>query len=319
VRRRDLLLGTAAAVAGPWLPAAAADLSVVRVASAADDDITPILYAQKSGAFQRAGLDVQVQRMNNGAATAAAVAGGSVDIGKSSMMALIAAHARNVPFTLIAPSGLYVSATPSALLVVPKASPIKDARDLSGKTMPTTGLRELMQIATDAWVDKNGGDSQSIRFIEMPASAIPPALDDGRVDAVTLNYPVLQKILDSGKVRVLAKPMDTIAPAFMIAAFFASNDYIEKNRAVLDRFRAVLKDAAKYVNGHHAETVNLLASFSGLEPATIANMQRVTNGLDLDPRQIQPLIDVAAKYKVIDKPFDAREMLLRAGGSQGTS
>jgi NitT/TauT family transport system substrate-binding protein len=309
LKRRDVVIGLAAAAAAPSV--AAADLAVVRVASAADDDVTPVLYAQSAGLFRKAGLEIRLTRMNSGAATAAAVAGGSIDIGKSSMMALIAAHARGVPFTLIAPSGLYQTQTPSALLVVPKNSPIKSAKDLDGKTMPTTSLRELMQIATYAWVDQNGGDWRSINFIEMPASAIPAALDDGRVDATTLNYPVLQKILDSGKARVLAKPMDAIAPEFMIAAWFATNDYIAKHRSLVDRFRAVLREAAQYVNTHRPQTVGLLASFSGMEPETIAKMQRVTTGTTLDPRLVQPLIEAAAKYHIIDKAFDARDFMLR--------
>lgn len=314
MRRRAVLAAAGALFARTvWSadPARAAGLTTVRVASAADDDVTPVLYAQKAGLFQKAGLDVQLVRMSSGAAIAAAVAGGSIDIGKSSLMALIGAHARGIPFTLIAPSGLYDTQTPSALLVVPKTSPIRTARDLSGKTMPTTALRELMQIATYAWVDRNGGDSQSIRFIEMPASAIGPALDDGRVDATTINYPVLQALLESGKDRTIAKPMDAIAPHFLIAAWFSNDDYVAKNRSVVERFKSVLRTAAIYVNAHHAETAGLIAAYSGMDQQTIATMQRVTTGTELDPRLIQPLIDVAATYKVVDKGFDARDFLLK--------
>src|SRR5579863_6587500 len=85
-------------------PAAPATL---RLASAPDDDVTPVLYAQHAGLFRAAGIDVVITPLANGAAVAAAVAGGSVDVGKSSTMSLINAHARGVPLTIVAPSGFY--------------------------------------------------------------------------------------------------------------------------------------------------------------------------------------------------------------------
>jgi NitT/TauT family transport system substrate-binding protein len=284
-------------------------LATLRIASASDDDVTPILYAQQAGLFRRAGLEVVLQRSGSGAQIAAAVAGGAVDIGKSSMMTLASAHARGLPFVLIAPSGMYVTKTPSAMLLVLSNSPIHTARDLTGKTLPATALKDLMQVATQSWVDKNGGDSKSLHFIEMPAAAIPTALDEGRVDAATMYYPVLSTALASGKYRVLAHPLDAIGPSFLIAAWFTTTETLAKHKAEIATFVRVLRDASAYANAHHAETVPLIATFAGTEPATIARMTRATAGLTLDAHDIQPLIDASAAYNVFDKAFDARELI----------
>ncbi len=289
----------------------ASELVTVRIASAPDDDITPVLYAQKMGLFQKAGLDVQLQRASSGAAIAAAVAGGSVDIGKSSMMALIAGYERGLGFTLIAPSGLYTSEDPSALLVVAQNSPIRGAADLNGKTMPTTALRELMEVGTQNWVDRNGGRSESIKFIEMPGSAFPAALDDGRVDAATALGPILQGLLRTGRYRVVAHPLDAISKRFLIAAWFAKSDYAVQHRSAVQRFAAVLKNASLYTNSHHDETMALFAAYSGMDPTTVATMRRAVIAPALDPKEIQPLIDVSAKYNVIKKSFPAGDLLFR--------
>ena len=58
----------------------AQSLTLIRTAAIADDDATTILYAIKSGAFKRAGLDVEFQALANGSAIAAGVIGGSIDI-----------------------------------------------------------------------------------------------------------------------------------------------------------------------------------------------------------------------------------------------
>jgi NitT/TauT family transport system substrate-binding protein len=292
-------------------PARTQPLETIRVASAADDDVTPVLYAQKTGMFAKAGLDVQLQRANNGAAIAAAVAGGSVDIGKSSLMALLAGHERGLGFVLVAPSGLYTSEDPTAMLVVPQNSPIHSGADLTGKTMPTTALRELMEIATQNWVDRNGGRSDSMKFIEMPGSSFLPALEDGRVDAATALGPILQSIMRTGKYRVVAHPMDAIARRFLIAAWFAKGDFASQHRSTIGRFASVLRTASLYTNTHHDETVALFASYSGMETSTVLAMRREVIAPALDPKEIQPLIEVAAKYNVIKKPFPAQELIFR--------
>ena len=72
---------------------------------------------------------------------------------------------------LIGPGGLYTSKTPSTYLIVPKGSPYRTASDLNGKTVAVNTLRGLPQYGTQAWIDKNGGDSKRVKFVELPFSA----------------------------------------------------------------------------------------------------------------------------------------------------
>ena len=62
-------------------------------------------------------------------------------------------------------------------------------------------------------------------------------------------------------------------------------------------------------NAHHAETVPMISGFTGIDPATIAVMVRPIWALTLDPKDLQPTIDAAAKGKLIDKAFDARDLM----------
>lgn len=105
------------------------------LASSPEDDATPVLYAISAGLFRKAGLDVDIVRINSGAAAASAVAGGSIQVAQAGMISLLSAHAREAPFTLIAPSGVYSSDVPDHRLLVKKDGPIRSARDLDGKTI----------------------------------------------------------------------------------------------------------------------------------------------------------------------------------------
>lgn len=293
--------GSSAFAAGPP--------DVLRVATAGDDNAAPLLYADKAGLFKKAGLDVQITKMKSGAAIAAAVAGGSLDIGKSSLTGLIAAHLRGIDFTLVAPSGLYVKESPIGALVVASDSPIKAPKDFAGKTISAAALNDINVVATQAWLEENGVDSKSVKFIEIPESAVSAALAQKRVDGSTVLNPVLADLVNGGKNRVAATVFDGIANRFMISGWFASADYVAKHREIVERFERVMQQAEAYANTHHAETLDLVVQFTGLDAATVAGMTRPTYPAVLDPRDIQPLIDAEVKYRVIDKPFPASELI----------
>src|ERR1700691_6204952 len=111
-------------VAGPPTRAGAQTaMPVLRLGTTMSDDYTPILYAVHAGLFKKAGIDVQVTVLPNGSAIAAAVAGGALDIGKASLVSLMAAHVHGVPIVLVAAGAMYNAKSPYAELVMPADAP----------------------------------------------------------------------------------------------------------------------------------------------------------------------------------------------------
>lgn len=285
-------------------------MTSIKMAGVAEDSATPVLYAIQSGLFRPRGLDVELETQHNGPAIMSGVAGNSYQIGKSSTPPLIAAFSRGLPFVMIAPAGLYVSSAPIAALLVKNDAPIAKASDLNGKTIATGALNDVHSLATRAWIDKNGGDSSAVKFVEIPISEIPVSIAQGRVDAGSANEPVLSAGLSGGSLRVLGRNFDAIAPRFMYTAWFTTKQYAAANPAVVKNFTTALKQAVQYVNAHHAQTIEMIAKYTSLEPAQVQKMTRVEQGTVLDPKLLQPVIDAMAKYKYLAQPFDARDLLV---------
>lgn len=309
--RRGPFLAAAAAAAAIGAPrrARAQTLTPLRVACVPNDDTTPLLYAQQSGLFRRAGLDVTATPATSGAAIAAAVVSGSYDIGLISMMGTISGHARGLPFVMIAPSLIYLSTNPAQQLIVLKDSPIHTAHDFPGKIVSCSAIRDVNWISIRAWSDQQGVDSSTIKFVELPMSAVPAALQQKRVDVGSLLDPSLGEAMATGNFRSVGAPFDGVAKRWMVAAWSTTTDFVTKNRDTVDRFASVMHAATLYVNGHHAETSPIFAAFAGLDPAKALAMKPVDLAEYLDPRDIQPAIDVAAKYGIIDKSFPAQDMI----------
>jgi NitT/TauT family transport system substrate-binding protein len=315
VNRRSLVIGVAASAGAlslfPARPLRAQTTAATHVAIGLppSDDGTPLLYALHSGMLAKAGIDAELSPAQSGAAVSAAVAGGALQIGISSLVPLIGAHARGLSFQLVCPAAVYNNKAPYAAMIVKKDGPIRSARDLNGKTISSPALHDLIGTSNAAWIDQNGGDSSTVKAIELPGSVVLQAIVDGRIDAGTLLEPQLSDALQSGQVRILGYTFDAYGKAFPISGWFATAEYIAANRDLIVRFARVLREANAYCNGHHSETAPLLAAFAKVELARVLQSTRVSYGDVLDLKQIQGVIDVSAKYKVIATPFPASELV----------
>lgn len=298
-----------AALAATPAAARAQELTPLHITCVPNDDVSPLLYGQQSGLFRRAGLDITITPSNSGAVIAAAVAGGSYDIGLASMMALVTGHARGLPFIMIAPSLLYQAASPAGLQLVTNDSPLHSGRDLAGKLVAVAAIRDINWVSERAWVDSLGADSSTLKFVELPQSALLAAMEQKRIDSAYVLIPTLDTALASGRFRSIGDPLSAIAPRWMVASWFTTTAYATKNRDVVARFSQAMHTATVYANTHFAETAPLIASFVGVEPAAVAKMKRVTCAEYLDARDIQPPVDAAAHYKVIDRAFTAQELI----------
>ncbi len=284
-------------------------LTVVRVAGVQTDDITPLVYAIRTGMFERAGLDVQSMATNSGAATAAAVVSGSYEIGKSSLLSLMNAHLHNVPLVVIAAGVVHDTKNPFAKLVVAANAPYSTGKDFDGKTIAVSALNDLSTVSVDTWIEKNGGDIRLVHYVELPVSSMLTAVEDHRVDAAFILYPALAEALSSGKVRAVAACYDAVAPFFVLSGWFTTTDYAAKHPDVVRTFVRVMYEAAKYANRHPAQTAPMMSEVTKVPMSIYQTMPRVGAATSTNPRDWQPLIDAAAKYGVIPRAFPAQDFI----------
>jgi NitT/TauT family transport system substrate-binding protein len=289
----------------------AADLQTVRVGLLPNDDMISVLYAQQSGMFKDAGLDVQLDKTSpNGSAIASAVQSGNYDIGKSSITPIFDAYLHNVPFWIIATGAMYQSTKPYVGFIVPIDSPIKTVKDLGAGATAVSFIHDLGQLAVYKEIDEAGGDwkSSKLQFVELPMSASYAAVEANRVVAGEVSYPPAQAALDTGKVRFIPA-YNTFGKEFIFSVWFTTPDYAKKHPDIVKTFARVVATAARYTNSHPKETAPILAAYSGIPQATIDRMPRVTNGTGVYVSGIQPLINTMAKYNFIARSFPASEII----------
>lgn len=284
-------------------------LEKIRAAGAPTEDATNIYYAVKTGMFQKAGIDVEMIATSSGTAATTAVIAGTYELSRTSLQAVFAAHLRDIPIVIVTPENLYRATSPMALLQIATDSPYKTGADLNGKTIGTPALNDFNMLATRVWVDKNGGDWRSLKFVEIPNSALEAAIVQKRIDAAILQSAQLDAALANGTTKTLADAWGAIAPTFLAGVYVARRDWVAQHTEALRRFNRVMVEATNYVNTHYAETVPLVVELTKIEVANAAKMHRTFNATTLDPALLQPLIDATAKYGHIPRSFPAREII----------
>lgn len=313
MRRRQavsrLALASLAALAVPYHAQAQGTPEKIRLAGPPTEDLTSLYYAIKNGHFTRAGTDVELVGTSSGAAATAAVIAGTYEMGKTSAIAIFTAHLRSIPIRVVAPELIYTSRSPFALLQIPVDATYKTGADLNGKTIGVPALNDLNVLATRAWVDRNGGDWKSLKFVEVPNAVLEAALQQHRIDAAMIQPPQLDASLAAGTSKTLGDGYGAIAPSFYLGLFIARADWAAQHGDALRKFNRVMAEASAYVNSHPAETAPLVAELTKITLANTEKMHRSLIGTTLDLGLLQPLIDAAAKYDLIPRGFPAREIV----------
>ncbi len=302
-----LMAGAALAPQGAF--AQSAPLKI-RMGSVPADTYAGGFYALDLGLFDKAGLSVEVVPFTNGAAMAAAAAGGSIDIGVGDATELANGIARGLPFVLIAGGGMYSGAAPTTTLCVAKTSTIAKASDIEGQTVSVVSLVSLMSSAVKSWLTQNGADISKIKFVEMPFPQMPGALARGAVNVATLSEPIMSDAT-STDAKFFAKPYDAIAKQFNISNWFTTRDWLGKNPDAAKKFVGAIYDAAKWANTHHDESAVILAKYTKIDVDRIKRMNRSAYATDLRAAMIQPVLDCAFQYKALTTATTATSMIAR--------
>jgi NitT/TauT family transport system substrate-binding protein len=281
----------------------------IRIATIPIDSGSQAYYADDLGLFAKRGLSVSIMSFTSGPAIAAALVAGSIDIGYSSPISVELGYKRGIPFTVIAPAAINSQAHPTCSIVVGKDSPIKTGKDLDGKTVATNGLKNTGEYGPAAWVDRSGGDSSSVKFLELPFPQMPDALAAHRVDAAVVGEPILTA--QKATLRVIGDCYSSMGKTLYVSVWFTTTTWANAHPDLVAKFADALREASIWANRNQSKSAVILAKHTAVPEETALAMTRSRFGESLSPKLLQPTIDILAKYKAIDAPFPAAELIFK--------
>lgn len=298
-----LLALLAATSAAPRGTAMAQTLPTVRVMAGMTETSADAYYAQEMGFFRRAGLNVELQQGRSGNVAAAAVASNAVEIADGNIISIAQGRVRGLPFVAIAPGQNYDTSDPLAVLAVLPNSTYRTAKDLNGTTLGIISVGSIADLGVKVWLERNGGDIASIKLVELTPAEMVPALEQGRVSAAVVSDPQLSA--ERSRIRVIGKLYDAIAPRFMLTLWFTTSEWAAKNPDLVRRFAEALNAADEWADKNVPQAEAVMEKWLKTKVTHMKHFHSKT----LEPAMVQPLLDDAAKYKIIPRPLNMTEFV----------
>jgi NitT/TauT family transport system substrate-binding protein len=303
-----LALSAAGLAGSAALPASAADSIKIRIATVNSETSGAAMYAQDKGFFTQAGLDADLAFFANGAVVVNAIVTGSADFGSSAVSSLALARGRGLPVIIVAAGGLSTGKMIEGAIAL-KDSAIRTPADLNGKTVAVSGLGSFAQYSLQYWIDKNGGDSKTVKFVEVSPPEMPAALEAHRVDVAAPFEPGITAATATGNFKVLGNVTAAVAPHWLTSVWFSTDTYVQKNPDATKRFVSAIRQGALWSNTHRAESSDILVKYMKLSPDLAARMVRDEQGTVLSPELLQPNLDVLARYNALPNPVTVGQLV----------
>lgn len=266
----------------------------------------PLILAKALGMFEKqfasAGWGVEWADIVTGPRQAEALASGAVQFASViSSDAVLASRSRGEPIRAI---GIFARA-PGTFCLMAKNPAIKRVSDLKGRTV--AGPRgTLMHLMLQAALQKAGMAQTDVTFVDMPVASALTALLSGGVDAALAAGPGKIKAEAEGAREVTCG--DGLTKGLILTA--VNEDFLRDHPELVREYLKVHAQALAYLKAHHAQSVDIIASETGL---TAAQVERLLPEYDFSPTVTDPDIQDLASVQeylvrlgLVTKPVDPR-------------
>jgi NitT/TauT family transport system substrate-binding protein len=273
-------------------------------------DVAPLYLGIDKGFFEEQHLTIKPQLAEGGAAITPAVLSGDFQIGFSNTISLLIAASEDLPVQIISQGVLGGTTEKEAWadLLVLKDGPIKQPKDLEGKTIAVNTLENICEVTIKASLEKDGVAVDTLEFTEVPFPDMNAALEAGRVDAACVVEPFVSQG-KAGAARGIAPFYVRTAPDLTVATYFTSTQYAEQNPEVVDRFVEAMSKSLTYAQSHPDEVRQVLLDYTEIPPEAAEQIKLPVWRTDLNEPTIEKLSELSEKYGLIEEQPDLDELI----------
>jgi NitT/TauT family transport system substrate-binding protein len=276
----------------------------------------PFKLGIDKGFFEKRGLQIQESEGPAPAPIMAQVTSGQLDIGFTTIPALIAAVSGGAPLQAVSAfDGIIDPDNPQGAILVKAGSGINSPKDLEGKKVGVVALQSELDVLLHEVVRRDGGDQEKVQSVQVPFPEMLAALKADRVDAVVNVEPFLTLARQEGGFEAISFPEVEVVPNRAVTAFVASKDFIAENPDVIEKFKAAMNESLAYADSHPEEAQQTMTEVGDIEPDLL---KKINLGVIFDPTLDEESIEVfrnlMQEFGYVEDPPPASELL--AQGAQ---
>ncbi|MFI6930946.1 ABC transporter substrate-binding protein [Streptomyces sp. NPDC050287] len=283
--------------------------TTVTVAALPLSDAAMLYIARDRGLFEKEGLDVRVQQVQQSLQALPALAKGQIDMVASAnyVTYLQAQEQGTLDIRVVAEA---IRAAPRMMdVLVPKDSDIKSVAHLKGRKLAVNVLNNVQSLTFDEILENRGAGRPVYRQIPFPQMGA--ALEKGQVDAVHAVEPYDSAIQDELGARVLVDGASAPVESIPLSGYITTRRYAEKHAEPLAAFQRALRAAVKIAAGDPSVVREVLPSYTKVTKDQAASIDLPVYPATVDARQLRRLTDLMEKHGMLKKPIDPATLLVK--------
>ncbi|WP_315927342.1 ABC transporter substrate-binding protein [Mesorhizobium sp. SP-1A] len=292
-------------------PAAAKDLTHLKVGMLPSVNSAAIILGIEKGFFKEEGLDIEPIFMGGGSELTVALMSGATQISHIGSVNSVIARSRGLPIKVLTaylkehsnPDEAYMQ------IVVRPDSGIKTIHDLEGKTIAVNEVRAYGETVVKAAFELAGMDPNSVKLVEVPFPDMANALESKQVDAIWTLEPFLTRSLDAGDVQIDAPAIALGGKKnFFDGAWMSTETYIAENPQVIDSFVRAMNRSTEYAAQHPDEIRNIIPTYTKVKADLASRVRLPVFDSSLDPEMVDVISQHLIKYGITDKAVSAADL-----------
>ncbi|HEY0248202.1 MAG TPA: ABC transporter substrate-binding protein [Gryllotalpicola sp.] len=237
----------------------ASGVTKVRMALNNTPDSIPIIVAQKQGYFKEQHLDVTTTTLSD-ITVVPSLLGKQYDVGFTVAPILIRAVSQGVAAKMIAGNDGDSAEDEGVQMYVGKG--ITSIKDLEGKRIGSPTLTGNINLATKAWLAKNGVDVSKVQFVQVPTPNMTDQLKADQIDGAELQDPFINTAKADG-LTSLGDPERALTDDYLGGTYWAaSNAWISSSPKAVSEFRAALKEADDWIAKNPDQAYQEIADYT---------------------------------------------------------
>ncbi|WP_210584358.1 ABC transporter substrate-binding protein [Streptomyces sp. GESEQ-35] len=272
-------------------------------------DCAALYIARDRGLFEKEGLDVRIQQIQQSLQALPALAKGQVDmVASANYVTYFQAHEQGtLDIRIVAES---IRAAPHMMdVLVPKDSDIRTAADLEGRKLAVNVLNNVQSLTLNEILEKEGVGKPVYRQVAFPQMGA--ALEKGQVDAVHAVEPFDSVIQDELQARVVVDGAAAPVEDIPLSGYITTSQYVGENEETLAAFQRALKAAAEIAAKDPSAVRETVPTYTKVTDAQAEQIGLPTFPPTVDAEEISRLTDLMTKQGLLKKPIDPATLVVK--------
>jgi NitT/TauT family transport system substrate-binding protein len=281
----------------------------LNVGALAVADDAPLYVAIKEGYFKQVGLTVTPVPVAQSTQAIPDMLRGSVDIiAGANYVSFFQAEAKDVVSFKVLADATHCQPSTFNVMTLP-GSGIKTAANLAGKTVAVNLTNNVQTLTLDAVLKKDGVNSSSVHYVEVPFPDMVAALKAHRVDAISAIEPYITASSQQlGAVPVVSQCTGPTA-GFPLSGYFATASWAQQNPNTAKAFQKALDKAQALADSNPAVVRQILPTYTKVTAATANVLKLNTYPATLSDSAMQQVASMMLTGGMLSKPLSVSSLV----------